>query len=164
MNEKTADLTVTKVSTSERLEDTDSGYASAATTPPRGDTENPQTFPARSGLSAHGIFNRKVTKLRVFDLEIPQSAHDRFSDLNELFSEALYQHLVSANVRYTSISIKLKVLGETKATAKPWVVVLCDPQAVKSIKQFFNQRQVKAQYQQSSDDLFLPSFEVMVYG
>lgn len=150
-----ASLAITE--TPSKREKTDSGYGSKASSPYQ-DQEN---------LVEHSkgkIFNRKVTKLKPFDKQVPQPVQDRFHDLNELFSKPLYDYLSKAKVGFSAISIKLKVLGESEATAKPWIVVLCDKAVYKKVKQFFDQKQVKLQYRPCETDLDLPSFEIVYYS
>lgn len=117
-------------------------------------------------LHKRKLFRRKVTKLKHFDMQIPQPIHTRFEDLTELFSKPLYDYLHKAGVEFSAISIKLKSLGESEETAKPWIVVLCDKAAQKKVKQFFDQKQVKLQYKPHSHftDMALPSFEILYYS
>src|SRR5208282_3185438 len=78
-----------------------------------------------------GTFLRKARNLRVYDKEIPRSTWDRFNDLNEIHGQSLLEYLSrqrlfgSLSTRRNkfaplSISTKLKVLGESETTAKPW--------------------------------------------
>lgn len=134
----------------------DSGYASQANTP-----EREGTFTDSVILPARNLFHRKV-KLRPFNEEIPKLIQNRFHDLKELFDEPLYEYLSKAKVKFTSLSIKLKVLGESVETSKPWIVVLCDKAISRRVKQYFNQPHVKIQYQPCNTDPDLPSFQLMV--
>lgn len=142
-------------------EGSDSGYASIGNTTDGSATDCSQDFPDGVALR-RSIFERKVTKLKLFDKEIPQMIQHRFHDLHELFERPLCDYLIKAKVNPNPISIKLKVLGESEATAKPWIVVLCNKTASKKIRHFFNQHHIKADYQPSNPDYFLPSFEVFV--
>lgn len=152
------------VKTSSAKEDasieTDSGYASKASTPQK--DQGPFHVDLEQSRRKH--FSRKVTKLKLFDEQIPQSVQNRFDDLNELFSKPLYDFLSKARVGFSAISIKLKVLGESEATAKPWIIVQCDSAVCRKVKQFFEQKQVKSQYQSSDFDLGLPSFEIVYHS
>jgi hypothetical protein len=144
---------------------TDSGYNTAAVTPESGVPEScANSFADGIVLPGRRLFPSKVTKLKPFDQPIPQSTQNRFEDLNELFSKPLYNHLTKASVRYSGVSIKLKVLGENENAAKPWVVVQCDKALIKKVKQFFNQQAVKSQYQPPDADSSLPSFEIFVFA
>lgn len=143
-------------------EGSDSGYASTGNTTEGSTTDNSQDFADGVALPSLGLFERKATKLRLFDKEIPQLTQHRFHDLHELFERPLCEYLIKAKVNPNPISIKLKVLGESEATAKPWIVILCNKTASKTIRQFFNQQQIKAAYQPPNPDSFLPAFKVFV--
>ena len=141
---------------------TDSGYSSYKSTP---DGKSPKVANFELGHTvSRQLFSRfKRTELRPFDQEISQAVQNRFSDLTELFSPSLYSFLVKRRVKYSAISIKLKVLGKDKRSAKPWVVVQCDEAASKPIKNFFDQPEVKSQYQPGDSEPDLPSFEVVIH-
>lgn len=143
-------------------EGSDSGYASIGNTTDGSTTDHSQDFADGVALPSRNFFERKVTKLRLFDKEIPQLTQHRFHDLHELFERPLCDYLIKAKVNPNPISIKLKVLGESEATAKPWIVVLCNKTASKKIRHFFNQPQIKAAYQPLNPDSFLPAFKVFV--
>ena len=102
-------------------------------------------------------------KLKFFDQEISQAVQDRFSDLTELFGPSLYSFLLEKGVKYNAIAIKLKVLGEDERSAKPWVVIQCDEAASKSIRNFFDQKEVKGQYRPGDSETNLPSFDVVIH-
>lgn len=146
------------------LEGFDSGYGSTGNTTDGSTTDHSQDFADGVALPSRRIFERRVTKLRLFDREIPQLTQHRFHDLHELFERPLYDHLIEAKIKPHPISIKLKVLGESEVTAKPWIVILCSKAASKRVRHFFNQQHIKADYQPSSPDSFLPSFEIFVYN
>ena len=145
------------------LEGFDSGYGSTGnTTDGSITTDHSQDFADGVALPSRRIFERRVTKLRLFHRDIPQLTQHRFHDLHELFERPLYDHLIEAKINPHPISLKLKVLGESEATAKPWIVILCSKAASKRVRHFFNQQHIKADYQPSSPDSFLPSFEIFV--
>src|SRR5271156_1428567 len=83
-----ATLTTTKTSSSEpdTSGGTDSGYASQVTTPGKGTSEasSDRTFTHKVILPPPKLFQRKVTRLRPFDTEIPEAVRNRFCDLKEL--------------------------------------------------------------------------------
>ena len=58
--------------------------------------------------------------------------------------------------------IKLEVVGESEAKAKPWIIVLCSKTVKKGVRSFFNQQHIKVEYQPSKSDISLPSFEIFV--
>ncbi|KAM0795600.1 hypothetical protein BDR22DRAFT_893999 [Usnea florida] len=144
-------------------EGSDSGYGSTGNTTDGSTTEHSQDFADGVALPSRSFFERKTTKLKVFDKEIPQLTQHRFHDLHELFERPLIEYLIKAKVHPNPVSIKLKVMGESEATAKPWIVVLCSTTASKKIRQFLNQPQIKAAYQPlDTADSFYPSFKVLV--
>ena len=144
-------------------EGSDSGYGSTGNTTDGSTTEHSQDFADGVALPSRNFFERKTTKLKLFDREIPQLTQHRFHDLHELFERPLLDYLIKAKVNPNPISIKLKVLGESEATAKPWIVVLCSTAASKKIRQYLNQPQIKAAYQPPDiADSFIPSFKVFV--
>ena len=142
-------------------EETDSGYDSATTTPEKTTPEISQDLSNGTALPSHTFTNRKTTKLRVFEILVPQHVHNRFHDLAELFNNALTQFLIKT-VRRMPISFGLKVLGETEASAKPWIVVQCEKAISKRVEKFFNQRHIKAEYQPCDADTLWPSFKIHV--
>ena len=144
------------------LEGFDSGYGSTGNTTDGSTTDHSQDFPDGVALPSRRIFERRVTKLRLFDREIPQLTQHRFHDLHELFERPLYDHLIEAKINPHPISLKLKVLGESEATAKPWIVILCSKAASKRVRHFFNQQHIKADYQPPNPDSFSPSFDIYV--
>ncbi|MCJ1379601.1 hypothetical protein MMC17_002703 [Xylographa soralifera] len=143
-------------------EGTDPGYASIADVP-EGTPENSRDgFNSEILLPPLSLFKRKVTKLSVVDKPIALQTMNRFNDLNELFGKELYNYLANTNIKYSAVSIKLKVFGEDENTAKPGIVVLCDKVVMKRVRRFFNQPQVKLEYQPCDASLCLPSFEIVV--
>ncbi|KAL9130277.1 MAG: hypothetical protein Q9217_001488 [Psora testacea] len=140
----------------------DSGYGSNE---PQSSKDSQDTRSHTEGViaSSRRLFKKKPkpTKLKSFDKEIPRRVQHRFYDLNELFGKALYQHLNGTGTKFNSISIKLKVLGESEESAKPWIVLMCDEKATKRTKQFFNLPNIKSEYQPRNNELF-PAFEVLV--
>jgi hypothetical protein len=117
---------------------TDSGYISFVSTP---DKESPGNALTRK------LFNRKPTKLSIFDKSVPEPVRTRFLDLQVFFNEPLYNYLMKHRVTTSGISIKLKYAGESEEAARPWIVVQCHETASKRVTQFFKQRQIKAHYQ-----------------
>lgn len=151
---------------------TDSGYAS----------RNPSCRSSKSSNSNEGavfvvgskLFRRKARKLQLYNTDIPRSTWDRFNALNELHGQPLLDSLSAQRVIDTltkrrrkfgplSISRKLKVLGETSATAKPWVIVFCDEADYRGVRNFYDQKHVIADYQGPHTDADLPSLEVIVH-
>jgi hypothetical protein len=162
-----ATLTTTNTSSSEpdNSGGTDSGYASQVTTPGKRTSEasSDHTCVHKVILPPPKLFQRKVTRLRPFDTEIPEAVQNRFYDLKELFDKPLYEYLSKERVSVGSIAMRLKVLGKNEETAKPWVVVLCDESISKLVKQYFNQPQVKEQFQTCNTDPELPSLDILIH-
>ena len=94
----------------------DSGYDSISNATSAATTHHSQDS-ADGVVPSRRIFGRKVN-LRVFGTEIPQITQHRFHDLLELFDRPLCEYLIKANINPESIAIKLRVLGESVATAK----------------------------------------------
>jgi hypothetical protein len=149
----------------------DSGYSSSGATPlvttPEylRTPEASQTFPQDGRRMSFAAIARAPT-LKVFERQIPNGIQNRFDDLNELFSKALLDHLQKAKVDTSgsrTISIKLKYLGQNEETAKPCVLILCSKDVSKKVKQFFNTKAVKSQYQPKEPGTGLPQLEVKVY-
>lgn len=143
---------------------TDSGYASAATSPDNGGSGSQETFTDCIPYPARRSFHRRVVQLRPFEMEISEPVQNRFSDLVELFEKPLYNHLARSQNHLTAISIKLKVLGASELTAKPWIVILCQHQVSPRVKQFFNQQHIKSEYQPHHVEDSLPSFGLVVFS
>jgi hypothetical protein len=93
----------------------DSGYASKTSTPDGSLVKNQHGFADEFLAPFGGRFSRKTVKLRTFDRPIPESIQNRFYDLKELFDRPLYNYLAEKKVKFTAISIKLKVWGKTKS-------------------------------------------------
>ena len=138
-------------STSKPFDGTDSGYASLAPTPDK-------------GTLAHKFFKRTPKKLSIFEKDVPDAVKTRFQDLSVLFNEPLYRYLRKHGAIFTAISIKLKYAGECEATAKPWIIVQCDESASKRVRRFFNQQQLKAQYQPRDAQFPDVGFGLLVHG
>ena len=141
----------------------DSGYATAESTPggKSGSQEDGAYTPSKQPRVSR-FLQRRIAKLRLFDKEIPQSTRNRFEDLVELFSQPLYEHLKKAKTRHGPISIKLKVVGENEADARPWIIVLCDKAVARQVRQFFDLLHVKTECQPTEADSLVPSFKVLV--
>ena len=130
----------------------DSGYASRTDTP---------TKESRGRLDDSKKTNRK--KLKVFNKDVPEAFRYRFSDLRELFDASLHQYVEKKHNNGLSLGMiawRLKVLGETEESAKPWIIVMCSSKVAKTIRKYFQQKLVRQEYQ--PEDTAIPSFEVYV--
>ena len=141
----------------------DSGYASELSTPNSHNRTSEASFKGGTLSSPANILQRKSTRLREFDKTVPAAAQDRFQDLEELFGKPLYEYVTKSGATFSAISMKLKVLGESEDTAKPWIVILCDKGIAKRAKRFFSQSWVKSECQLCHTDPDRPSFEILVY-
>jgi hypothetical protein len=104
-----------------------------------------KTFP--QGFKLPGVKRARTASQRFFENPISEAAEDHFKDFRELFGKALCDYLAKTCGKYTSVSMKLKVIGEDAETAYPSIVILCHPSVSKKVKQFFDQSHVKAQFQ-----------------
>jgi hypothetical protein len=155
---------------------TDSGYASAVTSPAKGSPEisgTPEISHAfldvrpEDGRRFLWSSISRVTKTKTFNKPIPQLTQNRFHDLTELFSKHLIEYLAKEKVDAAgtrNISIKLKFLGEEEATARPCVVVLCNASTSKKVKKYFSRKSVKFQYQPCDPSPEMPYLEVVVWN
>lgn len=162
---QTPQLNIEKRQTCESCGGLDSGYASQIPTPEGLTPESSHDgFPQAVPINSRKLFTRKVKSLKPFDKEIPEAIQHRFYDLKELFGEPLYRYLTQhrPEVRLNSISIKLMVLGENEASARPWVVVLCDATISQRVKKYFNQHGVREQFQSNDADSDLPTLDLVV--
>lgn len=141
----------------------DSGYASLSGTPQSNTSGNTQDGIAGDiiQLPHRSLFRKKGPLLRQFDKEIPLETHQRFADLGELFGKPLHDYLAKAKPTYKSISMKLKVLGQSEDAARPWIIVQCDSPILKKVKQFFQQKWVKDEYQPKSPESNLLYFDIL---
>ncbi|KAI9764881.1 MAG: hypothetical protein M1839_005697 [Geoglossum umbratile] len=101
-------------------------------------------------------------RLKTFNKEIEEPIRQRFCDLMELYETPLDDYLSKGESKIGTISIKLKILGESEETAKPWIVILCHKAMLKRVKKFFNQPAVKQEYQPPNSVTDLPTFELLV--
>ena len=110
------------------------------------------------------LFPRKVTILKEFsNFLIAQSVQSRFKDLSELYSKPLYRFInKETKTGVGNSSLKLKVLGETVETARPWVVVFCEKNVKRSAYRFFRQRKIRDAYEPPKTDVALPSFKIII--
>jgi len=152
---------------------TDSGYASRNPSCRSSKFSNPSGEPPVFILESK-FFRRKARTLHEYKKEISRSTWDRFYALHELHGQRLLDSLSTQRAIDTltkrrrnysphSVSTKLKVLGETEATAKPWVVVRCDQTDYRGVRNFYNQKHVIADYEGPHADADLPSLEVIIH-
>jgi hypothetical protein len=106
--------------------------------------------------------SKAKNKLRPYDNEIPAAVCNRFLDLKEMFEEPLLHHLQKKKLDVRSIIFRLRCLGTDEVSAAPWIVVLCNPELVKEVRRYFNQRRVKEELRPDNQDL--PSLQVIVEG
>jgi hypothetical protein len=145
----------------------DSGYASAASTPEKGDESNnrdasqvsSQTTPlSHSRTSPIG----SLKGLKIFDKDVGQEVWDRFKDVVERVEGPLIEYLRKRYRAYRPMAIRLMVLGENYLEAKPRLVVLCLEKIAKRVKKFFEKSMIKSIC--SPDDPSQTPFDVTVIG
>jgi hypothetical protein len=140
---------------------TDSGYVSLTSSPGFQPRENSEED--GYDLSLRKRFRRKTMKLKEFQQDLPETTVHRFMDLKDLFDQPLYRLRSENKGPPGTISMRLKVLGTDPASAKPWIVILCDKTLYRKVKHFFDQSSVKNEYQPRDVDSDLPSFGLLVY-
>ena len=132
----------------------DSGYAS---------NEGSQIKDAPKLVDWINLLKRKpqLPPSRPFEsLDITPPIRQRYDDLQELFNDVLCDQLDSRYCTIGNLAFGLQMLGETGENAKPYVIVQCEKNISKKVKQFFRQSHVKAQYQPG--DGIQPDLEVIV--
>lgn len=131
----------------------DSGYGSTTTSTSGTPADKPKPSPKdiESDLvlaPARKLFARhEPTKVQVFDVPIPQLTQDSFDDLMELWSQSLCKQLAKGKTSPIGLSIKLRVVGESREVAKCCVLIQGDKKSSTKVKQFFNKRNVKEAFQ-----------------
>lgn len=80
-------------------------------------------------------FGQRRIQLNVYERDIPRSVRARYEDLRELLTRGLHEDVLSSRSRDRpgNVGMKLKILGETEDTAKPYIVVLCDAPLIKEL-------------------------------
>jgi hypothetical protein len=58
--------------------------------------------------------------------------------------------------------MNLKVLGESEATAEPWIYVQCDKGVVRKVRSFFKQPTVRPDFEPAQPDAYTPNFRIYV--
>jgi len=154
----TSDTLDQTVSTLASSTEPDSGYGSTSNS-----GKISSSFTDGIVLPESRLLPRKITHLKEFDHPIAQLARNRFKDLSELFSKELYRFVnKGSKTGIGDISMKLKVLGESETTARPWVVVQCRKDVEKKVRKFFRQREVMSEYQSLETNESFPSFKILV--
>jgi hypothetical protein len=59
--------------------------------------------------------------------------------------------------------MRLKVLGESEETAKPWIVIQCDRRISSRVKQFFKEPHIKELYQTQDTECSMPTLDIFVW-
>jgi hypothetical protein len=80
----------------------------------------------------------------------------------ELFDKALYDYIRKDRCPSSVLNLKLKVLGENEASAKPWIVVLCEKELSKRVRKFFQEDWVKKECRSQEQGQLGPSLQVVV--
>ncbi|KAJ9663887.1 hypothetical protein H2198_000647 [Neophaeococcomyces mojaviensis] len=127
----------------------DSGYASKeSSNAPSPAFQHNKTFIVPASEIDHvkqGFFKKK---LRRYDRTFSGREHKRFADLKILLGLTLSEYLQGKKVTFSgAIQLKLLVMGEDEASARPFIVVACQRHLVKPVKQFFKQRDIIGELQ-----------------
>ncbi|KAK7992030.1 hypothetical protein PG988_000824 [Apiospora saccharicola] len=128
---------------------------------------------SRSSLSAVGRIAQHIktkapskqdTKAsKSFDIAPDQKTLDRFATVQALIEVPLLKHLSISGTKQYSMSIRLMVLGPSRAEAKPYMVILALQEQCKRIQKFLRKSSVRRIYH-PADDSNTPCFEFLVYG
>lgn len=102
----------------------------------------------------------KPKKLRRYDKPIDQPTQTRFLDLKVLFGRTLHEFLAKKKVTFTAIQMRLSILGEDEASAKPCIIIACEKATLKRVKQFFDQVDIKEELQPNTSEW--PAFKLII--
>ncbi|KAE9377692.1 hypothetical protein N431DRAFT_478867 [Stipitochalara longipes BDJ] len=160
-----ADSSSSKTAAGEDAGEIDSGYASKTSS--QGSSPDSSKFVDGSGVVCNAppwpiISARKKTKLTLFDIAIPKLTQNRFDDLRELHAENLTK-LTRGVPRCRGILMSLKVLGESAATAAPWVFIQCDKAIAGKVRRFFKQHSVESDFKPAKPDAYTPRLDIYVH-
>lgn len=108
----------------------DSGYASIASSP---DSKKEQ-FLAR---------DLPGTRLKYFSTPISEQLRDRFFDIKILYTQPLFDAISKKRSNPGDVSMKLKYLGSSEDTARPYIIIQCAKKVSKKVTKFFAQDHVK---------------------
>lgn len=111
-------------------DEADSGYASIASSP---DSKKEQ-FLAR---------DLPGTRLKYFDTPISEQLRERFFDIKILYTQPLIDAISKKRSNLGDVSMKLKYLGNSEETARPYIIIQCAKKVSKRVKKFFAQDHVK---------------------
>ncbi|KAF7506723.1 hypothetical protein GJ744_011447 [Endocarpon pusillum] len=137
----------------------DSGYSSLVDSP---NSPSPGTLARKESITyaSRRLLPKKPRKLRIYDKPIDQPTQARFLDLKVLFGRTLHEFLAKKKVTFTAIQMRLSVMGEDEASAKPWIIIACEKATLKTVKQFFGQPDIKQELQPNTGEW--PAFELIV--
>jgi hypothetical protein len=150
---------------------TDSGYVSNNTS----QRSTPDSTPDASAKAVYvdGVLverswtmRPKKIKLQLFDNDsIPQPTCDRFNNMKEQYKDPLFEYIRSApNPRKVrNIGMTLEVLGESKESAIPWVLLQCRKGVAKKVRGFFKQPHVEAEYKPAQPTTHKPYLPILVH-
>jgi hypothetical protein len=80
--------------------------------------------------------------MRIFRHEVDQRTQDRFEDVVERVQGPLIEYLRKNTKNFRPMAIRLIVLGNDEASAKPCMVVLCPAHTSRKVKQFFKKDRI----------------------
>ena len=142
----------------------DSGYASLSGSVDSPDDQPSSNFPAKIEVCQRRLLQRKITKLKLYEKNISSEFLTRFADLKELLGEAFLEHVAHSTKEgsHRPIALDLRMLGTDEESARPWIVVFCEPKLLKRARQFFRQEWVKSHCQPGEARPDVPSMTVFI--
>ena len=89
---------------------------------------------------------RTVATLRSYNKQISPRYLMFFADLKELLVPAIHEQVFRAAKanQHGPFTVNLRVLGSDEASAKPWIVILCEPRISHKVKRFCKEDWVKS--------------------
>lgn len=108
---------------------------------------------------------KKKKKSPFFDLDVEQSATDRFIAIQPHLERLLLPQIQKSQkrgARYRSVSMRLLMMGTSRAEAVPEVVVFCHPDQERFIKRLVKQDTVLDMWRSSEPSQ--RSFDITVVG
>ena len=138
---------------------TDSGYASLTTsTTATSDIADQKSLATANAIELHRRL-RPSTKLYRFNgRDLTSNERARSRDLKSLVENALPEYFRQRSKPYNPrlLIIQPCILGETRDTARPWLVIGCDPAIKRTVKSFFKRQDIIAELRPTNN---LPTFD-----
>lgn len=81
--------------------------------------------------------NDRINGLQIFENDIEAELEERLEALIEDLQPPLLAHLSKKREPFKPLMIRVRILGNDQASAKPWIVVHCPSAVVKDVESFF---------------------------